>query len=69
MSILYLQIINLETQEIIGIYEHNELKDPLVKKELEDKCKELLSQIKQSKNKYNSKKILIKQLIFIIYLL
>ena len=46
MSILYLQIINLETQEIIGIYEHNELKDPLVKKELEDKCKELLSQIK-----------------------
>ena len=46
MSILYLQIINLETQEIIGIYEHNELKDPLVKKELEDKCKELLTQIK-----------------------
>ena len=36
----------METQEIIGIYEHNELKDPLVKKELEDKCKELLSQIK-----------------------
>ena len=46
MSILYLQIINLEAQELLGTYEHNELKDPSLKKELENKCKELQSQIK-----------------------
>jgi len=46
MSILYLQIINLESQEIVGTYEHTELKDPSLKKELEDKSKELISQIK-----------------------
>ena len=46
MSILYLQIINLESQEIIGTYEHKDLKKISFKKEIEDKSKELLKQIK-----------------------
>jgi hypothetical protein len=46
MSILYLQIINLENHEIVGSYEHHELKDPSLKTELENKCKEIESQLK-----------------------
>ena len=46
MSILYLQIINLESQEVIGTYEHAEIKNASYKKEIEDKSKELLVQIK-----------------------
>ena len=46
MSILYLQIINLESQEVIGTYEHAEIKNSSYKKEIEDKSKELLVQLK-----------------------
>ena len=46
MSILYLEIFNLETQKTIGNYEHPELKNSSLKKEIEDKCKELIPQIK-----------------------
>ena len=46
MSILYLQIINLESQEIIGTYEHVEIKNSSYKKEIENKSKELLVQLK-----------------------
>ena len=46
MSILYLQIVDVDSKETIGIYEHNELKDAKLKKEIEDKCTELISQIK-----------------------
>lgn len=59
MSILYLQIINLETQDILGGYEHPEIKDPNMKKELEDKTKELIPTIqtvnKSIKNHFNFK--------------
>jgi hypothetical protein len=46
MSILYLQIVDVDSKETIGIYENNELKDAKLKKEIEDKCTELISQIK-----------------------
>jgi len=46
MSILYLHIVDTETQEIIGTYEHKEIKDSPLKKELDDKSKELISQIR-----------------------
>ena len=59
MSILYFQIINLETQNIIGVYEHPELKNTSLKKELEDKSKELIPTIqtvnKSFKNHFNFK--------------
>ena len=59
MSILYFQIINLETQNIIGVYEHPELKNISLKKELEDKSKELIPTIqtvnKTIKNHFNFK--------------
>ena len=59
MSILYFQIINLETQTIIGVYEHPELKNTSLKKELEDKSKELIPTIqtvnKSIKNHFNFK--------------
>ena len=59
MSILYFQIINLETQNIIGVYEHPELKNTSLKKELEDKFKELIPTIqtvnKSIKNHFNFK--------------
>ena len=59
MSILYFQIINLETQNIIGVYEHPELKNTSLKKELEDKSKELIPTIqtvnKSIKNHFNFK--------------
>ena len=46
MSIVYLQIVDVDSKETIGIYEHAELKDQKLKKEIENKCKELISQIK-----------------------
>ena len=46
MSILYLQIIDVDSKEVIGIYENVDLKDAKLKKEIEDKCSELISQIK-----------------------
>jgi hypothetical protein len=46
MSILYLEIINLESQQSLGAYEHGELKNSPLKKEIEDKSKELMTQIK-----------------------
>ena len=46
MSILYLEIYNLEAQQTIGTYEHQELKNTPLKNLIENKCKELFSQIK-----------------------
>ena len=46
MSILFLQIIDLEDKEIIGTYENNELNNSSLKNEIESKSKELISQIK-----------------------
>ena len=46
MSILYLEIINLETPEVIGNYETIDQKDSALKTEIESKCKELMSSIK-----------------------
>ena len=46
MSILYLQIVDVDSKEVIGIYENVDLKDVKLKKEIEDKCSELISQIK-----------------------
>ena len=46
MSILYLEIINLESQQSLGAYEHGELKNSPLKKEIEGKSKELMTQIK-----------------------
>ena len=50
MIILFLQIINIESQKIIGNYESNELKDTILKNEIENKSKELISQIKLENN-------------------
>ena len=46
MSIIYLEIYNLEAKQTIGAYEHSELKNTPLKKLIEDKCKELFAQIK-----------------------
>ena len=46
MSILFLQIIDLEDKEIIGTYENNVLNNSSLKNEIESKSKELISQIK-----------------------
>ena len=46
MSIVYLQIIDVDSKETLGIYEKSDLKDDKLKKEIQDKCKELISQIK-----------------------
>jgi hypothetical protein len=46
MSILFLQIINLEDKTVIGTYESNELNNSSIKIEIETKSKELISQIK-----------------------
>ena len=46
MSLLYLEIINLETQFSIGTYEIPELNNTPLKSEIESKSKELISQIK-----------------------
>jgi hypothetical protein len=46
MSILFLQIIDLEDKEIIGTYENNELNNSSLKNEIESKSKELISEIK-----------------------
>jgi ribosomal protein S3AE len=46
MSILYLQIVDVDSKETIGIYEHVDLKDDKLKKEIEKKCSELISEIK-----------------------
>ena len=50
MSILYLQIVDVDSKEIIGIYEHVELKDEKLKKDIEKKSNELISQIKTEIN-------------------
>ena len=59
MSILYLQIINLESQNILGAYEHPQLRNSSLKKELEAKSKELIPTIqtvnKTIKNHFNFK--------------
>ena len=59
MIILFLQIINIESQEIIGNFESNELKDSILKNEIENKSKEIISQIKLD-NKSVKKHISIK---------
>ena len=46
MSILFLQIIDLEEKEIIGTYENNKLNNSSLKNEIESKSKELFSQVK-----------------------
>jgi len=46
MSILFLQIVNLEDKQEIGTYESNELNNSSIKTEIEAKSKELISQIK-----------------------
>jgi hypothetical protein len=46
MSIVYLQIVDVDLKETLGIYENTELQDQKLKKEIESKCKELISQIK-----------------------
>ena len=46
MSIIYLQIVDVDSKETLGIYEKSDLKDDKLKKEIQDKCKELISQIK-----------------------
>ena len=46
MSIIYLEIYNLEAQHSIGAYEHSELKNTQIKQLIEEKCKELFAQIK-----------------------
>ena len=51
MSILYLEIKNIETKETIGSYEYSELKNDPIKKEIEDKIKEIISKINID-NKY-----------------
>ena len=45
MSILYLEIKNLETKETIGSYEYSELKNDPIKKEIEDKIKDIISKV------------------------
>ena len=60
MSILFLQIVNLEDKQVIGTYESNELNNSSVKIEIETKSKELISQIKTEnitvKKSFNFKK-------------
>ena len=46
MSIVYLQIVDVDSKETLGIYEKSDLKDDKLKNEIQDKCKELISQIK-----------------------
>ena len=46
MSILFLQIVDLEDKEIVGTYENNVLNNSSLKNEIESKSKELISQIK-----------------------
>ena len=46
MSIVYLQIVDVDSKETLGIYEKSDLKDDKLKKEIQDKCKELILQIK-----------------------
>ena len=47
MSILYLQIICLDSQDIIGSYVSNELeKNKALKKEIDNKSNELIPKIK-----------------------
>ena len=46
MSIVYLQIVDVDLKETLGIYENAELQDQKLKKEIESKCKELISQLK-----------------------
>ena len=56
MSVLFLQIINLETKEPIGTYKHKQLNDTQLEKEVEEKCNALISKIKP-KNKSLNKHI------------
>ena len=46
MSIVYLQIVDVDSKDTIGIYEDPNLKDAQLKKEIEDKSNELISTIK-----------------------
>lgn len=46
MSIIYLQIVDVDSKETLGVYEQPGLKDDKLKKEIEDKSKEIISQIK-----------------------
>jgi hypothetical protein len=46
MSILFLQIVNLEDKQVIGTYESNELNNSSVKIEIETKSKELIPKSK-----------------------
>ena len=49
MSIVYLQIVDVDSKDTIGIYESPDLKDAQLKKEIEDKSNELISTIKTLK--------------------
>ena len=46
MSIVYLVIVDVDSKDTIGIYEHADLKEQKLKKEIEEKSSELISQIK-----------------------
>ena len=46
MSIVYLQIVDVDSKETIGIYESPDLKETQLKKEIEEKSSELISTIK-----------------------
>ena len=46
MSIVYLVIVDVDTKDRIGTYEHADLKEQKLKKEIEEKSSELISQIK-----------------------
>ena len=46
MSITYLQIVDVDSKDTIGIYESPDLKDSQLKKEISDKSAELISNIK-----------------------
>ena len=46
MSIVYLQIVDVDSKDTIGIYESPDLKDAKLKKEIEDKSNELILTIK-----------------------
>ena len=37
MSIVYLQIVDVDSKETLGIYEKSDLKDDKLKKEIQDK--------------------------------
>ena len=53
MSVLFLQLINLEAQEIIGTYKHKELYNSPLEKEVEEKSKELIPNIKPENKSLN----------------